>query len=102
MVQNIRRAPFIIHGPRIFNSLPKYVHNTSKCYLNTFKSKLDYFLRQVLDQPLIPNYTFQRQCCTDSLTDWSQNAELNEQLEEPPPSTPASTLEVAVDSGRSQ
>ena len=71
-VQNIRRAYFAIHGPRIFNSLPKYVHNTSKCDLNTFKSKLDYFLRQVPDQPLIPNYTAQRLCCTNSLIDWSQ------------------------------
>ena len=33
-VQNIRRASFAIHGPPIFNSLPKYVRNTSKCDLN--------------------------------------------------------------------
>ena len=101
-VQNIRRASFVIHGPRIFNSLPKYVRNTSKCDLNTFKSKLDYFPRQVPDQPLIPNYTAQRQCCTNSLIDWSQNAQLKEQLEEPPPSTQARAPEMAVHSGLSQ
>ena len=101
-VQNIRRASFAIHGPRIFNSLPKYVRNTSKCDLNTFKSKLDYFLRLVLDKPLIPSYTAQTQCCTNSLTDWSQNAQLKEQLEEFPPSTQARAPEVAVHSGLSQ
>ena len=78
--QNIRGPSFAIHGPRIFNSLPKYVHNTSKCDLDTFKFKLDYYLRQVPDQPLMPNYTAQRQCCTNSLIDASQNPQLKEQL----------------------
>ena len=54
------------------------------------------------DRPLIPNYTAQRQCYTNSLIDWSQNAQLKEQLKEPPPSTQARVRDVAVHSGLSR
>lgn len=101
-IQNIRRASFAINGPRIFNALPKYVRNTTNCDVNTFKSMLDYFLRQVPDQPLIHNYTAQRQCDTNSIIEWSRSAQLKEELEEPPLTTMAGSPAVAVDSGRSQ
>ena len=83
-IQNIRRTSFAISGPRIFNSLPQYVRNTTNCDKNIFKARLDHYLQQVPDQPLIPGYTAFRQCDTNSLIDWSKNAQLKAQLEDPP------------------
>ena len=50
-IQNIRRASFAIHGPCIFNSLPQYIRDTTKCDTNLFKAQLDKYLEQVTDQP---------------------------------------------------
>ena len=82
-IQNIRRASFAIHGPRIFNSLPQYIRDTTKCDTNLFKAQLDKYLEQVPDQPLIPGYTAYRQCESNSLIDWSRNAQLKAKLEDP-------------------
>ena len=81
-IQNIRRASFAINGPRIFNSLPQHIRDTTNCDLNTFKTRLDRFLRKVPDQPLIPGYTPYRMCDTNSLLDWLGNAQLQVHLEE--------------------
>ena len=56
-IQNIRRASFTVNGPHIFNSLPQYIRDTTKCDENVFKAHLDHYLQQVPDQPLIPGYT---------------------------------------------
>ena len=80
-IQNIRRASFAINGPRIFNSLPQHIRDTTNCDLNIFKSRLDRFLRNVPDQPLIPGYTSYRLCDTNSLLDWLGNAHLQVHLE---------------------
>ena len=69
-VQTIRRASFAINGPRIFNSLPQNIRDTTNCDINAFKARLDKFLSKVPDQPLIPGYTAYRQCDTNSLLDW--------------------------------
>ena len=36
---------------RMFNSLPKYLRNISNCGVNSFKSKLDYYLNTLRDDP---------------------------------------------------
>ena len=82
-IQNIRRASFAINGPRLFNSLPKYVRDTTNCDKRLFKARLDHYLWQVPDQPLIPGYTAYRQCESNSLLNWSKNAQLKMKLEEP-------------------
>ena len=81
-IQNIRRSSFAINGPRIFNCLPQHIRNTTKCDLSFFKARLDRFLRNVPDQPLIPGYTAYRQCDSNSLLDWLGNAQLQVHLEE--------------------
>ena len=80
-IQNIRRASFAINGPRIFNSLPQHIRDTTDCDTKTFKSKLDLFLTKVPDQPLIPGYTAYRQCDSNSLIDWLMSAQWKSQLE---------------------
>ena len=62
-IQSIRRASFAIKGPQIFNSLPRYVRNTTSCDRNVFKAQLDHYLHRVPDQPLLPGYTAYRPRC---------------------------------------
>ena len=47
-IQNIRRATFTVNGPRVFNNLPQYIRDTTKCDKNVFKAHLDHYLQQVL------------------------------------------------------
>ena len=95
-IQSIRRASFGINGPRIFNSLPQYVRDTTNCDKNVFKARLDHYLQQVPDQSLIPGYTAYRHCDSNSLIDWSRNAQLKMQLEEPPSEDTLEGQEAAV------
>ena len=101
-IQSIRRASFAINGPRIFNSLPKYIRDITECDISLFKAHLDRYLTQVPDQPLIPGYTAYRQCDSNSLIDWSRNAQLKARLEEPPYENPLRVEEAAVHSDLSQ
>ena len=101
-IQNIHRASFTVNGPRIFNSLPQYIRDTTKCDKNVFKAHLDHYLQQVPDQPLIPGYTAYRMCDSNSLIDWSRNAQLKTQLEEPPRENSLEAGEEAVYSDLSQ
>ena len=48
-------ASFAVMGPRLFNSLPKYLRNFQGS-LESFKSKLDKYLRTVPDQPALLKY----------------------------------------------
>ena len=50
-----RDKSFITRGPIIFNSLPKELRQY-KGNLETFKGKLDGFLRDVQDRPPVPGY----------------------------------------------
>ena len=67
--QSIRYASFKIHGPRLFNSMPKSIRNLSGCSKDFFKKKLDRFLSTVPDEPLIRGYTSQKQASSNSLID---------------------------------
>ena len=52
-VISLREQSFQVHGPRLFNSLPKSLRNITKCEIKHFKEKLDQFLTHIPDQPLI-------------------------------------------------
>ena len=67
--QNLRLSSFAVHAPRLFNSLPDYIRNTTDCSLNVFKGLLDKFLASVPDEPLICGYTAYRRADTNSLLD---------------------------------
>lgn len=66
-VKSIRYASFGIHGPRLFNGLPSEIRNMTGCSLESFKSSLDKYLRQIPDEPLIPGYTAYRKAESNSL-----------------------------------
>ena len=51
--KTLREQSFQVHGPGLFNSLPKSIRNITKCSINKFKEPLDLFLKNIPDQPLI-------------------------------------------------
>ena len=55
-IQTLREASFQIHGPRIFDSLPKSVRSTTNVTVEEFKSSLDKFLEKLPDEPKVGNY----------------------------------------------
>jgi hypothetical protein len=54
-VKRQKEASFAHNGPRLFNSLPRELRDFEGS-LNSFKSKLDIFLKKVADQPALPHY----------------------------------------------
>ncbi len=44
---------FCIEGPKLFNSLPKYLRDLKGVSLDKFKKGLDSFLSQIPDEPQI-------------------------------------------------
>ena len=52
-VKTLREQSFQVHGPRLFNSLPRYIRNLTKCGIDIFKEKLDLFLEKIPDQPKV-------------------------------------------------
>ena len=48
-----REYSFQVTGPRLFNSLPKYLRGIKKCSVEEFKEKLDELLGRVPDEPKI-------------------------------------------------
>ena len=54
-VQSLREASFQVHGPRLFNKLPKNIRNLTNCSVDDFKSKLDQFLENIPDEPRVSN-----------------------------------------------
>ena len=55
-IQNLHDDSLVAHGSKLFNCLPKYLRDISGCSLNSFKHKLDNFLKDVPDEPVIPGY----------------------------------------------
>jgi hypothetical protein len=55
-IQTLREASFQVHGPRLFNSLPKSVRSTTNVTEEEFKSSLDKFLEKLPDEPKVGNY----------------------------------------------
>ena len=69
---NIRtkRENFLsVKGPRLFNTLPPHLRNSAGQSLETFKSHLDKFLKDIPDEPGLPGYVASRAAGTNSLVD---------------------------------
>ena len=56
-VKTMKDQTFQVHGPQLFNSLPGYLRNMTKCPIEDFKVKLDTFLENVPDQPSVSGLT---------------------------------------------
>ena len=67
--QNIINGSLSVQGPRLFNCLPRYLRNLTKCSKVAFKRELDKFLQTVPDEPLIPNYVALRRAESNSIVD---------------------------------
>lgn len=52
-IQDLREASFQVSGPRLFNSLPKWLRNSTKLCLEEFKEKLDIILTNLADEPRV-------------------------------------------------
>ena len=66
-IQRLREGSLTYHGAKLFNALPKDLRNTTNCSTLAFKHKLDKFLAQIIDQPLVDGYTSGRQAESNSL-----------------------------------
>ena len=64
---NLRFHSLPFNGARLFNCLPKYVRNITECSKDFFKSKLDSYLKKILDMPLLRSNYPHRQFSTNSL-----------------------------------
>lgn len=54
-IKTLRNQSFQIHGPQLFNTLPKHLGNMKRCSVLEFKEKLDQYLALIPDQPIIGN-----------------------------------------------
>ena len=58
-IRTIREGSFQIRGPQLFNSIPANLRGLIRCTVNTFKHKLDEYLKNIPYTPKIPGYTIQ-------------------------------------------
>ena len=54
--QSLQENAITVFGPRLYNSLPKYLRNIESVKTEEFKFELDKFLELIPDQPKMPNY----------------------------------------------
>ena len=54
-IQSLREASFQVHGPKLFNKLPRSIRNITNCSVDEFKSKLDQFLENIPYEPRVSN-----------------------------------------------
>ena len=54
--QSLQENSITVFGPRLYNSLPKYVRYIESVKIEKFKFALDKFLELITDEPKIPNY----------------------------------------------
>ena len=52
--KNLRDKSFQSTGPKLFNSLPKYLRNLSNIKVEDFKEALDKYLSDIPDEPNVP------------------------------------------------
>ena len=52
--KTLREQTFQVNGPQLFNILPPYLRNLTKCPAEIFKEKLDQYLMKVPDEPSVP------------------------------------------------
>ena len=65
-IRTIREGSFQIRGPQLLNSIPANIRSLTRCTVNTFKHKLDDYLKNIPDTPKISGYTIQTD--TNSIT----------------------------------
>ena len=56
-VQTLKEQTFKVNGPRLFNSLPAFLRNMTKCPLEDFNMKLDKYLSRIPDEPSVDGLT---------------------------------------------
>ena len=54
--QSLQENAITLFGPRLHNSLPKYLRDIESVKTEKFKFELDKFLELIPDQPKMPNY----------------------------------------------
>ena len=54
--QSLQKNAITVFGPRLYNSLPKYLRDIESFKTEKFKFELDKFLETIPDQPKMPNY----------------------------------------------
>ena len=54
--QFLQENAMTVFGPRLYNSLPKYLRDIESVITEIFKFELDKFLNLLPDQPKMPNY----------------------------------------------
>ena len=54
--QSLLKNAIIVFGPRLYNSLPKYLRDIESVRTETFKFELHKFLELIPDEPKMPNY----------------------------------------------
>ena len=54
--QTLQENGITVFGPRLYNSLPKYLRNVESFKTEKLKYELDKFLELILDEPKMPNY----------------------------------------------
>ena len=54
--QSLQKNALTVFGPRLYNSLPKYLRDIESVKTEIFKFELDKFLDTIPDQPKMPNY----------------------------------------------
>ena len=55
-IKSLREYSFQVHGPRLFNSLPRSIRELTRMNIEDFKSKLDKHLTSLPDEPKGPSY----------------------------------------------
>ena len=56
IAQSLQENAITVYGPRLVNSLPKYLRDIESVKTEKFKFELDKFLELIPDEPKIPNY----------------------------------------------
>ena len=73
-VQKLIYASLAVHGQKLFNTLPSWLRNITRCSVDSFKRRLDRYLSTVPDEPQIPGYTAMRRAESNSLLDMTRLA----------------------------
>jgi len=71
-VQRLIDASLPVHGQQLFNTLPLEIRNIMGCTVDSFKRRLDRYLKTIPDEPQIPGYTAQRRAESNSLLDMTR------------------------------
>ena len=54
--QSLQENAITVFGPRLYNSLPKYLRDIKSVKTEKFKFEIDKFLDTIPEQPKMPNY----------------------------------------------